>query len=147
MPYPQAFFSRKYLQGWSIGGGTKAGLKPNTAGNEAEVGRTPVRTQTSIAFTAVRICGPVKYGSMIVCTVRRGWRILFVDMGGWDGGYHAKAKAARKDLRSQIADLREEKNGSAIYGSAICDLRSEIDGTCDLRSMGSAIYLVMSTRA
>src|SRR4029450_5115073 len=42
------------------GGGTKAGLNPSAAGKTAAVGRTPVRTQRSIAPIAVRICGPVK---------------------------------------------------------------------------------------
>ena len=51
---------RSRAHGCSGGGGTKAELKPRAAGNEAAVGRTPVRTHKSIAPTAVRICGPVR---------------------------------------------------------------------------------------
>ena len=46
--------------GCGKGGGTKVGSKPSAAGNADAVGRMPVRTQESIAFTAVKIWGPVK---------------------------------------------------------------------------------------
>jgi len=46
--------------GCGNGGGTKPGTNPAAAGNCPSVGLTPVRTQLSMAFTAVKSCGPVK---------------------------------------------------------------------------------------
>lgn len=52
--------TRDFNQGCENAGGTKPGEKPSAAGKFAAVGLAPLRTQLSIAATAVNTWGPVK---------------------------------------------------------------------------------------